>query len=148
MSKKEKAAHTLERKKEKAAHTLERKILRAIERGEFTPAYGYLMFPRLAKYVPLGPCGCLLAAAASVCGLQVGGGQEALIAYLGQHGVKRRDALLLEAGYEGVAYEDVAYEDLTDEFEDFAGCTDARNPYYQVGQRLRRFHPYKDGYAQ
>jgi|SRR5665213_68662 len=124
-------------KKEKAALALEHKILLAIERGEFTPDIGYLgeftlIGPCPASVCPIGPCGCMLGAAASVLGLKGHASQDELIDYLGEQGVDRRDALLLESGYEDVR--DMYFMDGTEEF----------NPYYQVGKRLRRFHPNRD----
>jgi hypothetical protein len=127
-------------KKEKAALVLERKILRAIEAGEFTPVIGYLrtvMYdPYLGRELQLGPCGCLLAGAASVCGLEGSADQETLIEYLGRHGLGRRDALLLEGGYEGY---------LDSELFGVQGVAKHTNPYFHVGQRLRRFHPHSGG---
>jgi len=122
-------------KREQEAGALERKILRAIERGEFTPARGYL---RAHVYIGfgipstvVGPCGCAIAAAASVKGFDVDvrgfAGQDELVAYLKTVGLKPRDSLALESGYEG----------------DFV--QHSTNPYFQVGKRLRRFHPNTDG---
>lgn len=135
-------------KKAKAARALERKILRAIERGEFVPAFGYLSdrayvetsgrivahLGESGRTVSLGPCGCALAAAASVNGLdskQISD-RSSLLTYLSMEaGIKMMDAMLLEVGYERSGEPD-----------------DRDNPYFRVGQRLRRFHPAMDGYAQ
>jgi len=120
-------------KREKAALVLERKIYQAIERGEFTPDYGYLSeiaYPRhdLAYPVLIGPCGCALAAAASVSG--IGSTSHAsryeLISFLNRKiELSPDDANALEWGYEKPQVEG---PDLT-------------NPYFKLGQRLRRFHP-------
>jgi|SRR5665213_55014 len=122
-------------KRERAAVSLERKIERAIERGEFTPDYGYLSeiaYPRhgLAYPVLIGPCGCAMAAAATVNGFDVDvhgpTQQEELVAYLETVGMSREDSLALENGYE-------------DNF--MANQLQAlKNPYYKLGRRLRRFH--------
>jgi hypothetical protein len=116
---------------EKAALALERKILRAIERGEFTPASGYLSDHGYRgdtwTRIEIGPCGCAIAAAASVNGLgSPGSGPDELVAYLKTVGLSTRDSHALENGYE-------------------ENALSSTNPYFHVGQRLRRFHPRHDG---
>ena len=123
-------------KKERAALALERKILRAIETGEFTPAHGYLrnQFYK-GSYgdgpTVIGPCGCAIAAAASVNGFDIDergpAGMDVLRAYLETVGLSLGDSSALENGYE-------------DDFEQRP-----TNPYYLVGKRLSRFHPKQDG---
>jgi hypothetical protein len=113
-------------KKEKAALVLERKILNAIEAGEFTPDYGYLnnlLVGNGSRAGFLGPCGCALAAAASVNGFEsITAGPIELRQYLKTVEMSEEDSIALEDGYE-------------DNFES------STNPYFRVGQRLRRFHP-------
>lgn len=127
-------------KRERAAEALEQKILDAIESGEFTPDYGYLNSRSYINgtdgstvTVEIGPCGCALAAAASVNGIGLErsrAGHIELREYLKERvGMSKRDATSLEDGYEDNAKR-------------------ATSLYFQLGQRLRRFHPFQDGSVQ
>ncbi len=130
-------------KKERAAHALERKIYRAIERGEFTPDYGYLSDTSFVNRdgrvfeVKIGPCGCALAAAASVNGLKpprkgVSSDSFGLRSFLEQEtGVSDEDSSAMEHGYEA--------------FLIVPGRPTPSGPYYELGRRLRRFHPVMNG---
>ncbi len=127
--------------KRSSALALEQKILTAIESGEFTPARGYY---RLAGLIPnrdgmlrrveIGPCGCALAAAGSVSDFKPthadGDTRSELIDHLVKLGVSVRDCNRLEDGYESEA----PYSGLR------------HDAYYQLGRRLRRFHPNRDGF--
>lgn len=115
------------------AQDVEEKILAAIESGEFVPEFGYLLLdPRM------GPCGCLLAAAAYVEGCEpVEGGTTSweLREFLIDAGVtiSELEGHQLEAGYEGCIVHCPP--------EGYTNADIERGPFFEMGKRLHRFNP-------
>lgn len=100
------------------AERLVRKVERAIERGEFTPEQVYYgVYNVLGKHI--GPCGCALAGAQFVAGLNA----VTPGAWHSVPGLTAIEARELECGYE-------AYRQPSN-----AG------PFYEAGKTLRKFHP-------
>jgi hypothetical protein len=97
------------------AARLIRLVEAAIESGEFTPHFSYLL-----EDVRLGPCGCAHAAAQFVAGVPLDGvGREH---WRDVPGLSAVEARALEYGYEG---------DVDPGAHDF----------YAAGKELRKFHP-------
>lgn len=115
------------------ARDIEEKVLAAIESGEFTPDFGYLLLD-----ARLGPCGCLLACAAFVEGAEPtdhGTGSYELREFLTSKGVtmSELEGHQMEAGYEGRVVHRPP--------DGFTEQDVERGPFFEMGKRLHRFNP-------
>lgn len=112
-----------------------RKLLQEIEgliaRGEFTPEYGYLHFK-------FGPCGCALAAAGFVCGVDEKTYYDDSLPY----GFQKVDLLRNTVEAAGVAtiQEMIDFEKGYEEDYDFGN--EPRGAFFRAGKKLRQYHPY------
>lgn len=119
------------------AHKLETTILKLLETGEFTPDYGYF-----ETDMRLGPCGCAIAAAAYSTGELVGANDNETygIGWIHSNGLRR----IVEDN--GIATYEEARE-LEHTYESNVGMGDRTTPFGALGDRLRRFNPFNNGFV-